>query len=154
MQIQSYLQQARVPFEVLVHEPTFDAQHLAQAVHVSGCDVAKTVLLRGVDDLEDVFVLVVLPAPQRVDFDRVAIVLELSQLKMASERDLAELCPDCEVGALPPFGSQLGIRTVVDEALTHDETIVFEGNAHTEAIKMKYRDFERLESPRVAKITE
>ena len=72
---------------------------------------------------------------------------------MATEIEMAELCPDCEIGALPPFGSQYGLKTVVDESLVADEWIVFEGNTHAEAIRMKFADFCDIEHPLVLPIS-
>lgn len=145
MQVQEFLNQKNVAFEALEHEPTYDAQHMAQAVHVSGHEVAKTVLLRTGE--ADEFVVAVLPADEHVDFDKVTRALGCGDVDLADEREIAARCQDCEVGALPPFGSQYGMRTLVDVSLTHDEEIVFEGNTHREAIRMTFEDFRKLEQP-------
>jgi Ala-tRNA(Pro) deacylase len=147
MKVRDYLRDSDVAFEVFVHEPTYDAQHMAQAVHVSGYEVAKTVLLRV--DHGASYAVAVLPATHRIDLEKAGELLGGASVELATEIEIAEHCPDCEIGALPPFGSKYGMRTIVDEALTHDDEIVFEGNTHRESIRMKFSDFERLADPKV-----
>ena len=76
----------------------------------------------------------------------------LHDIELASEHEIAERCRDCEVGAMPPFGSQLGMETIVDESLSWTDEIVFEGNSHQQAIRMKYRDYYQLEHPLVVRV--
>ena len=147
MNVKDYLGEQGVPFEVLEHRPTYDASRLAQAVHVSGYEVAKTVLLRA--DGDYAHVVAVLPATHRVDLGKVSKALGGSRVELATEAELAKHCPDCEIGALPPFGWKYGMETLVDESLTADEHIVFESNFHCEAIRMTYEDFHRLAQPLV-----
>ncbi len=147
MQVQEFLSQQNVAFEALEHPPTYDAQRMAQAVHTPGHEVAKTVLLRA--GANEAYVVAVLPADRHVDFGKVGTALGCEAVELASERELAVHCPDCEVGALPPFGSQYGMQTLVDASLAEDEQIVFEGNTHREAIRMKFADFRDLERPLV-----
>jgi Ala-tRNA(Pro) deacylase len=151
MNIQRFLNERRVPYDILTHEPTYDAQHMAQAVHVSGHEVAKTVLLRA--DHAYSYYVAVLPATRMIDFSKVRQALGDMDLALATEMEMANLCPDCEIGALPPFGSQYGLKTIVDESLREDEYIVFEGNTHAEAIRIKFADFCGLEHPLVLPIT-
>ena len=152
MNIQQFLEQNNVDFEVLKHRETYEAQRMAQAVHVSGHHVAKTVLLR-VGEPGDLIVAV-LPASHKVDFSKAQSGLGVDKIELATEKEISAQCPDCEVGALPPFGSHYGMKTVVDTALTHDDSIVFDSNSHSESIRMKYEDFARLENPQVASFSE
>ena len=151
MNIQEFLARQNIPFEVLQHRDTYDAQRMAQAVHVSGHKVAKTVLLRISEPCE--YVVVVLPATHTVDFDKARRVLGAENVELATEMEMSQRCPDCDIGALPPFGSQYDMKTVVDESLTEGEEIVFEGCLHSEAIRMKYADFARLENPQVVSLS-
>jgi Ala-tRNA(Pro) deacylase len=150
MNVQKFLNERRVPFDMLTHEPTYDAQHMAQAVHVPGHEVAKTVLLRANHGYN--YVVAVLPATSMIDFERAAKALGGTRLALATELEMANICPDCEIGVLPPFGSEYGLETVVDESLAADEWIVFEGNTHNESIRMKFADFCDLEHPLVLPI--
>jgi Ala-tRNA(Pro) deacylase len=151
MNIAEFLESRGVRFELIPHRDTYDAQRLAQTLHVPGREVAKTVLLRA--DHRFKYVVAVLPATTLLDVDRASQLLGGSRLELASEAELAEHCPDCEFGALPPFGSQYGMRTIVDEHLAQDEEIVFEGNTHHEAIRMKFQDFVELEQPLLGELT-
>ena len=74
-----------------------------------------------------------------------------TQLELATEAEIAERCPDCEIGVLPPFGSHYGAQTIVDQSLTEDEYISFESDSHTEAIRMKYAQYYDFEHPLVAR---
>jgi Ala-tRNA(Pro) deacylase len=151
MNVQDFLSRQAVPFDVISHSPTFDAQHLAHEVHVSGHEVAKTVLLRAHGG-QDYFVAV-LPASKKIDLVKAKAVIGSDDVELASEAEIKQQCNDCEVGALPPFGTSYGMKTFVDSSLTKDESIVFEGNRHDEAIKMKFEDYRNIEQPQVAEFT-
>jgi Ala-tRNA(Pro) deacylase len=146
MNVQDFLRNRDIPFDALEHDPTYTAQSLAQAVHVSGEEVAKTVLLA----VDDGFVLAVLPATHQVDTMRVKAFLGATRVELATERECGRWFEDCELGVLPPFGSKYGLRTMVDRSLLEDEMIVFEGNSHHEAIRMSCQDFIDVEEPIVA----
>ena len=149
MKVQELLQERDVSFEVTPHRATYDAQRMAQALHVHGQDVAKTVLLRANGGYR--YIVAVLPATKRIDLELAGGALGGSKLELATELEIAEHCPDCEIGALPPFGSEYGMKTLVDESLCEDEEIVFEGNTHEEAIRMKFSDYRQLEQPLIVR---
>jgi len=146
MKLDEFLCSRQVAFETLSHPRTYTANYMAQCLHVPGREVAKTVLLR----TSDGHVLCVLPATHIVDLDRVREILRDPGVELATESEIERLFPDCEVGAIPPFGSLYDIPTLVDEALARDENIFFEGCTHEEAIRMSYRDFEAIEHPPAA----
>lgn len=150
MKVAEYLEKHRVPYHLIPHREAFDAQRMAHVLHVPGQEVAKTVLLRANGGY--VYVVAIVPASKVVDFHKVSQVLGGCKLQLATEVEIAERCPDCEFGVLPPFGSQYGMKTIVDESLTQDDEIVFEGSTHREAIRMKFSDFQQMEEPLVAPI--
>ena len=143
MNVANFLEERDVVFELIPHRDTYDAQRMAATIHVSGHEVAKTVLLR----VDDAYVVAVLPSDRAVDFQRAAQVLGASKAALATEVEISQRCPDCEIGALPPFGSQYGMQTLVDESLAEDEEVVFEGNTHHEAFRVRFADFRRIEEP-------
>jgi Ala-tRNA(Pro) deacylase len=147
MNIKQFLTEKKVPFEVLAHDWTPDASRLAHAVHVPGRGVAKTVLLRVNHGYPDV--VAVLPADLRVDPQKASQMLGGAEVKFGTEEDVAVHCPDCERGVLPPFGSEYGMHTIVDESLAANDEILFEGNTHDEAIRVKWQDYHALENPLV-----
>jgi Ala-tRNA(Pro) deacylase len=150
MNILEYLDEKQVPYEELPHRETFDAQHMAQALHVPGKMVAKTVLLKADGGFR--FVVAVVPAPAKVDFERMSKALGGSRLELASEADVAQHCPDCELGVLPPFGSKYGLKTLVDDSVASSEWVIFEGPTHHQAIRMRFEDYRRIENPIVSPI--
>ncbi len=148
MNVQEFLRERRVAFSAITHPDTYDAQRLAQALHTPGKEVAKTVLLRA--DGGFAYIVAVLPATKSIDLDKVSAVFGGSKIELATEAEIQERCPDCELGTLPPFGSQYALKTLVDASLAEDDEIVFEGNNHHEAIRMRYDQFRELEQPIVA----
>jgi len=149
MNVQEYLSQRHVPFNSLRHSATFSAEQMAHLLHIPGNLVAKTVVLLA----DDQYVLAVLPATHYVDLPLAKAALGAHSVKLAIEQELGDRFPDCELGAIPPFGSEYGMETLLEETLTHDESIAFEGNSHEEAICMRYADFEQIEQPRVAEFS-
>ena len=152
MNISNFLQQEKVQFDLIPHRDTYNAQSMAQTLHVSGHHVAKTVLLRADDG--KAFVVAVLPASRTIDLQLAAQLLGGRKLELATEREVAEHCPDCEIGALPPFGSYYGMLTLVDASLDEDEEILFEGNTHHESIRMLFSDFRQIEQPAIGHFTQ
>jgi Ala-tRNA(Pro) deacylase len=144
MKLDELLTSRHIPFERLHHRPVYTANRIAQVLHVPGKEMAKTVLLRG----DQGYVLAVLPATHQVDLEQLRQDMGEPRMEMASEEDMERLFPDCERGALPPFGSLYHLPTLVDDSLAEDEQIVFEGQNHEEAIRMRYCDYEAMEHPR------
>ena len=150
MNVCEFLKEHHTTYQVIDHPAAYSAQRMAEVVHVSGDKVAKSVVLKAGHGYR--YYLAVLPATARVDLDKVRAAMGLADLELATEREIAARCRDCEVGAMPPFGSQLGMETIVDESLAMADEIVFEGNSHQQAIRMKYRDYYDLEHPLVVRI--
>ena len=150
MKVQDYLRLKQVPFEVLTHPATYDSHHMAHELHVSGHDVAKTVMLR----LEGrkKYAVAVLPASKKLDLEKAGKALGGTGAELATEVEMQEKCPDCEIGALPPFGSCYGMETLADESLGAHDQIVFEGDTHEEALRINFADFCSVEQPQVAAI--
>lgn len=147
MDIKRFLTDKHVAFEVLPHDHTTGASRIAHAVHAPGGQVAKSVLLHANHSFRDV--VAVVPSNRFVDKASVSRMFGGADIRLGNEEDLVIHCPDCERGVLPPFGSQYGMRTIVDEALAAAEYIVFESNTHDEALRMSWKDFSKLESPLV-----
>ena len=150
MNVKKFLQQHDVAFDLVEHRPTQDARSLAQAVHVSPAEVAKTVLLKLNGGHS--FAVAVLPASRYVDLDKAGEALGVRELELATEREVEEHCPDCEVGALPPFGKQYDMETYMDASLAEDQEIVFDGNTHSEAFRISMNDFLTLEEPEIVSL--
>jgi Ala-tRNA(Pro) deacylase len=141
--IEAYLREQHVPFSVHHHPPAYTAQELAHVEHVPGRLVAKVVIACVDDDL----VMLCLPAPCRVDLLKLMNMLGTENVRLARETDFAEAFPDCEVGAMPPFGNLYEMPVYVDKRLAADERIVFQACRHTDTVEMSYADFARLAHP-------
>lgn len=148
MNVASFLETQRCWYEQVAHQPTYSAQRMAGQLHVPGREVAKAVLLRARPKRD--YIVAVLPANMVIDLDRAAKMMDVKRLELATEPEIATFCSDCEFGALPPFGSRYGLKTIVDSSLAEDDVILFEGNTHHDAIRMKFDDYRRLENPTVA----
>ena len=98
------------------------------------------------------FCMIALPAPYRVDLERAKKALGLAEIALATEEEFAGLFPQCEAGAMPPFGNLYGLPVYVDESLTKDDSIVFNAGNHTQTVKMKYADFVRVVQPKVVSV--
>ena|SRR5215831_761105 len=144
--LKEYLDSNSVKYNVLTHDIAYTAQDTAAAAHVSGNELAKSVVVNS----DGRFVLAILPAPLKVDLERLKEVLHARELRLARESEFSSLFTGCDRGAMPPFGNLYGVDMYVDKSLTRDEEIVFNACTHVDAIRMKYRDFERLAQPRVA----
>ncbi|MDR7481704.1 MAG: YbaK/EbsC family protein [Armatimonadota bacterium] len=143
--LEQMFRNAQVAYRVTPHPPAFTAQEIAAAEHVSGYEVAKVVMALADDRL----VMLVLPAPYRVDLVRLKQQLGAAAVRLAHEREFANVFPDCEVGAMPPFGNLYNIPVYVDRALTADREITFNAGSHRETMTVAYADFERLAQPTV-----
>jgi len=148
--ILDYLDSQKVSYECVPHAQAFAAQEVAQTLHVSGKRFAKPVVL----DADGRLQMAVLPASHRLDLHRLKVELDVKHLEIVAESELAKYCPDCELGAFPPFGNLYGMDVWVDRALSQSEEIMFNAGSHTEAIRMKYADYARLVMPQVGRFAE
>jgi Ala-tRNA(Pro) deacylase len=134
-----------VAYEIINHRRDYTAQETAAHTHTPGREFAKTVLLW----IDGSYALVVLPAHHKVDLLQLRHALGARQIKFATEEEMAALCPDCEAGAIPPFGNAYGIPVYMSTALIGQEFITFNAGTHTDVIRMRQRDYGRLAHPRV-----
>ncbi|NJD11488.1 MAG: YbaK/EbsC family protein [Gemmatimonadetes bacterium] len=144
--LEKYLSVNGVQYAEESHRRAYTAQHVAALEHVPGQQFAKVVMLI-VDGRP---VMAVVPATRAVHFDRVAMVLGAHEVRLACESEFAPLFPDCEVGAMPPFGNLYCVPVYVDESLARNEEIVIQAGTHRDSIRLRYFDFSRLAQPVVA----
>lgn len=143
--LEAYLREQQVPFAVQQHQVAYTAQDVAAAEHIPSQIMAKVVMVSADGEL----VMLVLPTNHRVDLAHVRTALGARELYLVGEREFATAFPDCEIGAMPPFGNLYHIPVYVDQRLADDETIVFQAGTHTETIRMRYADYARLVQPTV-----
>ena len=143
--VRAFLDAHDVKYVIISHSKAYTAQGIAAITHISGKEVAKTVIVKLDGDLA----MAVLPASFQVDLEALRKATGVREAELANEHDFKRHFPDCETGAMPPFGNLYGIPVYVDETLTEDKEIVFNAGSHYELIKLAYKDFERLVKPEV-----
>jgi len=148
--ISEYLDTQRIGYEAIHHPQAFTAQEAAHTMHISGKKLAKAVVLRGDDRL----VMAVLPASHRLLVRELQAAVSAKHLQMVDEAELAKIFPDCESGAIPPFGNLYGMETWVDRAVSEAEEIVFCAGTHVDCLRMKFADFAKLAQPQVSSFSE
>ncbi len=147
--LKKFLQERKVKFEAKRHKEVYTAQEIAAVTHTPGDSMAKVVVAKA----KEGFFLAVLPASFRVDFKKLkSAVGSTGSIAIATEKEFKNLFPDCEVGAMPPFGSIYNLPVVADKSLTEDEVIAFNAGSHTDIVRMKFADFKNIEKPRIAPI--
>jgi Ala-tRNA(Pro) deacylase len=142
--LKSLLDENQIPYSVMTHTTAYTAQGAAAVMQISGKELAKTVVLWVGEEMS----LAVLPAPNHVRLDKLADELGKS-VRLATEQEFSDRFPDCELGAMPPFGSLYNLPVYVDESLAADEAIVFNAGTHRDAIRMRFDDFVRMTKPKV-----
>jgi Ala-tRNA(Pro) deacylase len=146
--IVDYLRKQKIPYLPVRHAPGYAAQREAALAHVQGRHWAKTVVCFADEDP----IQAVVPAHRMVDFERLRVLLGARAVRLGTEAEIAKLYPDCELGAMPPFGSLYGQRVAVDASLVGDPEMVFNAGTHTEAISMHYNDYADIVKPLVGAI--
>jgi len=148
--IRDYLDSQNVVFEPIHHSEAFTGQELAHSMHISGKRLAKTVVLAG----DGKPVMAVIPASHRLNFQEFRAALEVDRLEMLPESELERLFPDCDRGAIPPFGNLYGLAVWVERTISDGEDVVFCAGTHEDCMRMKYSDFARLTMPRLGRFSE
>lgn len=144
------LDEAKVSYEVYNHPLAYTAQEIAAAQHVSGKELAKVVMLL----VDGGLIMGVITGNQKIGLNSVKTSLGAQEARLATEDEFTMRFPECEIGAMPPFGNLFGLPVVVDPAVEQDEYIYFNAGNHAQTIHLRYKDFERLVQPRVARLTE
>lgn len=143
--LREYLDKNGIQYTVISHSPAFTAQGIAALAHVPGQELAKTVMLK----LDGELAMAVLPASFRIDLTSLEEEAEVKRAELASEEQFRDAFPECETGAMPPFGNLYGLEVLADESLTHDKEIVFNACSHRELIRMTWADYQRLAKPKI-----
>lgn len=141
--LRAFLDEHGVKYVTIKHSRAYTAQEVAASAHIPGQELAKTVMIK----LNGTMAMAVLPASYQVDFDLLQEATGAEEIELATEEAFKDLFPDCEAGAMPPFGNLYGMDVFVAASLTEDEKIAFNAGSHTELIKMSYADFARLVDP-------
>ncbi len=143
--LKAFLDNNNVRYVTISHSPAFTAQEIASTAHISGKELAKTVMVK----IDGNVAMAVLPAHYKIDFDRLNKSAGTETVELASEEEFKGLFPNCDVGAMPPFGNLYGMDVYVESHLAEDEEIAFNAGSHTELVRLSYKDFEQLVQPKL-----
>ncbi|NIA14957.1 MAG: deacylase [Nitrospiraceae bacterium] len=141
--LKDFLDNHHVRYTSIMHPQTFTAQKTAQVTHIKGREMAKTIIVK----TDGRLCMVVLPADRHVSLSKLKAATGAHAIELASEDTFRSLFPECEVGAMPPFGNLYGMEVFEEQELTRDSEIAFNAGSHTEVIRMAYKDYERLVQP-------
>ena len=147
--LKEFLDSHDIPYITITHSQAFTAQKVAASVHIPGKNMVKTVMVV----INGSMAMAVLPASFYVDFNLLKEITGEGNVRLASEAEFKDMFPDCELGAMPPFGNLYNLEVYVAKVLTEDEEIAFNAGTHTEIIQMTYLDFEHMVHPRIMKFT-
>ena len=143
--IKEFLDENKIKYVSITHSSVYTAQEIAASAHIPGKELAKTVILKA----DGRMIMAVLPASFKVDFNILKEATGASNIRLADEHEFVDKFPECEPGAMPPFGNLYGINVYAAKILSDDEEIAFNAGTHTELIKMTYKDFEKLVKPKI-----
>ena len=145
--LKDFLDNNNIKYVVISHSTAYTAQEVAASSHIPGKEMAKTVMIK----IDGKMAMAVLPAAYKVDFDLLKETIGAGNIELADEHGFKDMFPECEIGAMPPFGNLYGMDVYMEESLVEEEEIAFNAGSHTELIKLAYKDFERLVKPKVLK---
>lgn len=144
--LKEYLDERKVRYLTITHSPAYTCQEVAQSAHIPGDKMAKTVMVK----IDGALAMAVLPAARRVDLDELRALTGSDDIHLAHEDEFKDYFPDCEPGAMPPFGNLYDMSVYISPDLAVEPEIVFNAGNHTELVRMSWRDYYDLVKPRVA----
>jgi Ala-tRNA(Pro) deacylase len=147
--LKEFLDRERIKYVSISHSAAYTAQEVAASAHITGKELAKTVIVK----LDKQMAMAVLPANRKIVLQDLREATGSDQVKFASEEEFKERFPDCETGAMPPFGNLYEMEVYAAASLAENEEIAFNAGSHTEVIKLAYKDFERLVKPKIVSFT-
>ena len=147
--LKDFLNSHKVNYVTIKHSTAYTTQEIAASAHIPGKEMAKTVIIK----VDGKMAMAVLPASNKIDFALLKKTIGAKNIQLASEQEFEYTFPQCDVGAMPPFGNLYDMDVFVAESLTEDEEIAFNAGSHSELMKVAYKDFERLVNPKIVKFS-
>jgi len=143
--LKTFLEKNDIPYISIKHSPAYTAQEIAAKAHIPGQELAKTVIVK----IDKKLAMVVLTSAARVNLQWMKKELSADSVELATEQEFKTKFPECETGAMPPFGNLWGMNVYVSQTLTNDRMIAFNGGSHSELIQCSYKDFQKAVHPTV-----
>src|SRR2546425_12303352 len=145
--LKEFLDNQNIKYVAISHSTAYTAQGIAALTHISGKELAKTVIVK----VDDALAMAVLPASRHVDLSLLKAATGATTVALAGETEFKDRFPDCETGAMPPFGNLYGIKVFADESLAKDKEIAFNAGSHRELVRLAWEEFEKLVKPKIIK---
>jgi Ala-tRNA(Pro) deacylase len=146
--LKEFLDSNHIKYVTISHSLAYTAQGIAALTHTPGKELAKTVIVK----IDGKLAMAVVPASAHVGLTLLKTAIGAKNVELASETEFRDRFPDCETGAMPPFGNLYGLGVFADESLTHDAEIAFNAGSHRELMRLSWSDFERLAQPQVLRL--
>ncbi|HXJ90536.1 MAG TPA: YbaK/EbsC family protein [Candidatus Binatia bacterium] len=146
--LREFLDSHNIKYLVISHSLAYTAQGVAALAHVSGKKLAKTVIVK----IDGILAMAVVPASDHVDLDQLRTLTGAKAVDVATEREFKDAFPDCETGAMPPFGNLYDMPVYAEVSLSRQEEITFSAGSHRELVRMRWEDMARLVNPTVDKL--
>jgi Ala-tRNA(Pro) deacylase len=146
--LKEILDKNNIRYVVVSHSTAYTAAAIAAMTHTPGREIAKSVMVL----VDGMLSMVVVPGSRHVDLRALKTTLGAKEVALAHEHQFAHVFPDCEVGAMPPFGNFYDVPVYVDQTLSLDSEIAFNAGSHRELVRMAYSDFHNLVKPRVINV--
>jgi Ala-tRNA(Pro) deacylase len=146
--LKEFLDGHNIRYVAISHSVAYTAAGIAALTHIPGRELAKTVIVK----LDGALAMAVVTASQHVDLAQLKAVTAATNVELASEDEFKAKFPDCELGAMPPFGNLYEMRVFADETLMRDKEIAFNAGSHRELIRVAWEDFERLVRPTIMRV--
>lgn len=134
-----FLRKKKIHFEIRKHPKAFSSEETAQAAHVPGTALVKTVIVNAVGK----HVMAILPSNRTVDLFKLSEVLGKNDLYIETEKEFKDLFAGCEAGALPPFGSLYGMPCYIDQRLYSQDFLYINAGNHEEYLEVPADEFLR-----------
>ena len=147
--LKAFLDKNQIQFVSIAHSRAYTTQMIARSAHIHAKELAKTVIV----NIDDKLAMAVLPASDSVDLELLKHSTGAQEVRLATEGEFQDAFPDCEVGAMPPFGNLYDMEVFVSPRLAEDEQIAFNAGTHTELVQLAYTDFAELVAPAVVKLS-
>ena len=144
-EVEKFLRDEHVKYRTVQHSPAYSSREIAQAAHLPPRRLAKVTML----EIDGELAMAVLPASEMVDIDALSELAGGRSVRLAKESQFADRFPDCEVGAMPPFGNLWGMPVFVSDGFEKTDQIAFEAGSHSELLEMPYDAFLRLVGPQI-----
>lgn len=137
--ITNFLKKHNIDYEEIKHKTVYTAHDLAQTLKTELKAIGKTLAIKA----DKKYILVVVPATHKVDFNKLKKLLKAKKVEIAREVQLGKIFK-MKPGTVAPFGSLHGIPVYLEKSLLKNKLVLISGGSYTESLRMKAKDLQKL----------